>query len=198
MNRPFIAALASAVMLAPTATLAHIGHGDTTGFMHGIAHPTSGIDHVLAMVAVGVLAARIGGRALWLLPLAFVSVMAGAAVLGTIGIGLPSFDAWIAGSLVAFGLAVAYPSCLSSLTGAGLIALFAVFHGYAHGAEMPAGVSALTYAAGFLMGTTLLIGLGVGSALLVGLLGGRIAHRTVQLGGGATGLYGLVVLSTIL
>ncbi|WP_201839128.1 HupE/UreJ family protein [Microvirga zambiensis] len=198
MRRATITILASAVMLAPTATLAHTGHGDAAGFIHGIAHPISGIDHVLAMVAVGILAARIGGRALWLLPSTFISVMAGAAVLGMIGFDLPSFDVWIAGSLVAFGLAVAYPSHLSTLTGAGLIALFAIFHGYAHGAEMPVGVPALTYAAGFLIATTLLVGLGAGSALLVGLMGGRIGYRTVQIGGGAIGLYGLAVLSTIL
>jgi urease accessory protein len=198
MNRSVTAALASAIALAPTATLAHPGHGDMAGFIHGIAHPISGIDHVLAMIAVGILAARIGGRALWLLPLTFISAMAGAAVLGMIGIGLPSFEVWIAGSLVVFGLAVAYPSYLSSLTGAGLIALFAIFHGYAHGAEMPTDVPGLTYAAGFLIATTLLIGFGVGSALLVGLMGGRVGHRTVQLGGAAIGLYGLTVLSTIL
>ncbi|QRM27742.1 HupE/UreJ family protein [Microvirga sp. VF16] len=198
MKRATIAILASAVMLAPTATLAHTGHGDVAGFTHGMAHPIGGIDHVLAMVAVGILAARIGGRALWLLPSTFISVMAGAAVLGMVGFDLPSFDVWIAGSLVAFGLAVAYPSHLSSLTGAGLIAVFAIFHGYAHGTEMPAGVSGLAYAAGFLMATTLLIGLGAGSALLVGIMGGRIGHRAVQIGGGAVGLYGLAVLSTIL
>ncbi|MCB8822027.1 HupE/UreJ family protein [Microvirga rosea] len=198
MNRPIIAVLAAAFMLASNTTLAHTGHGDTAGFMHGVAHPISGIDHVLAMVAVGALAARIGGRSLWLLPLTFISVMACAAVLGMTGVNLPSFDIWIAGSMVAFGLAVAYPSYLSSLTGAGLIALFAVFHGYAHGAEMPDGVPVLTYAAGFLTGTTLLIGLGAGSALLVGRMGGQIGHRTVQMGGAAIGLYGLVILSTII
>ncbi|MBO1905480.1 HupE/UreJ family protein [Microvirga sp. 3-52] len=198
MNRPVIAALVSAVMLAPTAALAHAGHGDTAGFMHGIAHPISGIDHVLAMVSVGILAAGIGGRALWLLPLTFISVMAGAAVLGMVGFALPSFEVWIAGSLVALGLAVAYPSYLSSLTGAGLIAVFAVFHGYAHGAEMPAGASGLAYAAGFVMGTVLLIGSGAGITLLAGLKGGQMGRRVLRGGGAAIGLYGLAALSIAL
>lgn len=198
MNRPLIAALALAAMLAPTAALAHVGHGDTAGFMHGMSHPVSGIDHILAMVSVGLLAAGIGGRALWLLPLTFVSVMAGAAVLGMTGFGLPSFEVWIAGSLVALGLAVAYPSHLSSLTGAGLIALFAVFHGFAHGAEMPAGASGLAYAAGFVMGTLLLIATGIGATLLAGLRGGRLGTRVMRCGGAAIGLYGLAALSTAL
>lgn len=198
MNRPIIAALASAVMLAPTATLAHTGHGDTAGFMHGIAHPISGIDHVLAMVSVGILAAGIGGRALWLLPLTFISVMMGAAVLGMIGVDLPSFEVWIAGSLVALGLAVAYPSYLSSLTGAGLIAVFAIFHGYAHGAEMPVGASGLAYAAGLVMGTVLLIGTGTGVTLLAGLKGGRFGPCVLRGGGAAIGLYGLAALSVAL
>lgn len=195
MNRPILAALASAVVLAPTATLAHTGHGDVAGFMHGIAHPISGIDHVLAMVAVGLLAAGIGGRALWLLPLTFVTVMAGAAALGIVGFALPSFEVWIAGSLVALGLAVAYPSYLSSLTGAGLMALFAVFHGYAHGAEMPAGASGLAYAAGFVTGTVLLIGAGAGITLLAGTKGGQLGRRVLRGGGVVIGLYGLAALS---
>ncbi|EIM30212.1 HupE/UreJ family protein [Microvirga lotononidis] len=199
MIRPIIAALASAVMLAPTAALAHTGHGDAAGFTYGIAHPISGIDHVLAMVSVGLLAALIGGRALWLLPLTFISVMAGAAVLGMTGFDLPSFEVWIAGSLVALGLAVAYPSHLSSLTGAGLIAVLAVFHGYAHGAEMPAGASGLAYAAGFVMGTVLLIGIGTGAALLAGIKGGQLGPRVLRGGGGAAiGLYGLAALSVAL
>lgn len=198
MNRPLIAALALAVMLVPTATLAHTGHGDTAGFMHGIAHPISGIDHVLAMVSVGILAAGIGGRSLWLLPLTFISVMAGAAALGMMGFDLPSFEIWIAGSLVALGLAIAYPSYLSSLTGAGLIALLAIFHGYAHGAEMPAGASGLAYASGFVMGTVLLIATGIGVTLLAGFKGGQLGPRILRCGGAAIGLYGLAALSIAL
>jgi len=198
MKRSIIAALASVILLTPAMALAHTGHGDAAGFIHGMAHPMSGIDHVLAMIAVGLLAARMGGRALLLLPLTFISIMAGAAVLGMIGFDLPFFEIGIAASLVVLGLAVAFPSRLSSLMGAGLIAVFAVFHGYAHGAEMPADVSGLAYGAGFLVGTALLIGLGAGSARLAGLMGDRIGHRTVQMGGGVIGLYGLMILSTIL
>lgn len=198
MNRPLIAALVSAVMLAPTTALAHSGHGDAAGFVHGMAHPISGVDHILAMVSVGIVAAGIGGRALWLLPLTFVSVMAGAAVLGMAGFAMPLFEVWIAGSLVALGLAVAYPSYLSTLTGAGLVALFAIFHGYAHGAEMPAGASGLAYAAGFVTGTALLIGTGAGVTLLVRTRGGRPGPRVMRWGGAAIGLYGLAALSIAL
>lgn len=198
MNRPLIAALVSAVMLAPTTALAHSGHGDAAGFVHGMAHPISGVDHILAMVSVGIVAAGIGGRALWLLPLTFVSVMAGAAVLGMAGFAMPLFEVWIAGSLVALGLAVAYPSYLSTLTGAGLVALFAIFHGYAHGAEMPAGASGLAYAAGFVTGTALLICTGAGVTLLVRIRGGRPGPRVMRWGGAAIGLYGLAALSIAL
>ncbi len=198
MNRPLIAALVSAVMLAPTATLAHTGHGDAAGFMHGMAHPVSGIDHVMAMISVGILAAGIGGRALWLLPSTFVSVMAGAAVLGMVGFDFPFFEVGIAGSLVALGLAIVYLSSLSFFTGAGLIALFAIFHGYAHGAEMPAGAPGLAYAAGLMTGTVLLIGTGVGVTLLAGLKDGQLGNRVLQWGGAAIGLYGLATLSIAL
>ena len=150
------------------------------------------------MFSVVILAAGIGGRALWLLPFTFFSVMAGAAVLGMVGFGLPSFEIWIAGSLVALGLAVAYPSHLSSLTGACLIAVFAVFHGYAHGAEMPVGASGLAYAAGFVTGTVLLIGAGAGITLLAGVKGGQLGRRVMRGSGAAIGLYGLAALSIAL
>lgn len=100
MRRAVLTTLSAVFVLAPTIALAHPGHGDPSGLMQGLAHPITGIDHVLAMVSVGVLAAKLGGRALWLVPLSFMSVMAGAGALGMAGIQLPFAEVGIALSVI--------------------------------------------------------------------------------------------------
>lgn len=162
---------ALAVALMATPVLAHTGQGEAHGLAHGFMHPLMGIDHVLAMVGVGLIAARIGGRAQVLVPLAFLAMMVVGGMLGASGQGLPFVEIGIALSVVAIGLALALRLALSTTAAVALAGLFAVFHGQAHGAEMPEAASALSYGFGFVAATALLhvVGLGLGYGL------GRIA-----------------------
>jgi urease accessory protein len=130
---------------------AHTGVGDTAGFVHGFIHPIGGLDHVLAMVAVGLFAALLGGRALWLVPFSFVSMMAVGGALGMGGVALPFAEFGIGLSVVAFGVAVAFRLHMPIAVAMALAGFFAVFHGHAHGAEMPDTASGFEYAAGFLL-----------------------------------------------
>jgi urease accessory protein len=198
MRRVALTTLVATFVLAPTIAFAHTGHAVASGLVHGLAHPITGIDHVLAMVAVGVLAAQLGGRALWMVPLSFVCVMAVGGALGMAGIQAPFPELGIALSVVVLGLAIALPLKLPALAAMALVGFFAVFHGYAHGAEMPAAASALPYAAGFIGATALLHAAGVGLGLLFGLEGRRLGHRVVRAAGGAMALFGVAVLAGVL
>lgn len=152
-------AAAVLVLLGATApALAHPGHGDVHGFIHGVAHPIGGLDHVLAMVAVGLFAAHLGGRALWVVPAAFVTLTAVGGALGMNGVGLPYVETGIALSVVVFGLMLATSVALPVGLAAGLVGFFAIFHGQAHGAELPVGASGLAFAAGFMIATAALHG----------------------------------------
>ena len=161
------------------AAFAHTGLGDAAGFTHGFMHPVGGLDHVLAMVAVGLYAALLGGRALWLVPATFVAVMAIGGALGMAGFGLPYAEIGIALSVVVLGLAVALRLSLPTLAAMALVGLFAVFHGHAHGAEMPQDVSGYAYAAGFMLATALLhcAGIALGLAGRQVRRAGRLARR---------------------
>ena len=159
-------------LLFPVLAHAHVGAGATHGFLAGIAHPIGGLDHVGAMVAVGLWAAQLGGRALWAVPLAFVAMMAGGSLLGFGefgGFALPYAEQGIAVSVLLLGLLIAAALRLPTGLGAGLVGLFALFHGYAHGAEMPANAAGLTYGAGFILATA---GLHV-----AGIVGGQFMQR---------------------
>jgi urease accessory protein len=180
--------------LALTApAFAHTGHGAAGSFVQGFVHPLGGIDHVLAMVAVGFYAAMIAGRALWLLPPAFLGAMAFAGALGLGGTPLPYAEIGIAVSVIALGLAVASRVTVPALAAAALAGLFAIFHGHAHGAEMPLNLSGSEYAAGFLLATALLHGLGVA----LGLFGAQGRPRVAQVAGGAMALAGIALLASV-
>ena len=183
------------ILAAFTGTaFAHTGHGDTGGFLHGFSHPPSGLDHVLAMVAVGLYAAMIGGRALWAVPATFVGVMAIGAALGVAGYTLPYTEIAIALSVIVLGLAVAFRINIPTLAAMALAGLFAIFHGHAHGAEMPLDLSGYEYAAGFLLATALLHGAGIGLGLAAGSLAERGGWRAAQAAGGAMALAGVALL----
>jgi urease accessory protein len=158
-------ALASAGLAFAGAAQAHPGHAD--GAFAGLAHPFMGLDHLLAMVAVGIWAAQQGGRAKWLVPSCFVTVMALGGALGMAGMSLPMMESGIATSVLLLGLLIAFSVRLPAAAGAALVGLFAVFHGYAHGAEMPALASPWQYGVGFVIATALLhvLGLGVGAGM---------------------------------
>src|SRR4051794_25073867 len=140
--------VAALLISVASAAQAHTGIGDTAGFAHGFAHPLGGIDHVVVMVAVGLFAARLGGRALWLVPLSFVSVMIAGGALGMAGIDVPFVEFGIGLSVVVLGLAVAFGLHLPTAAAMALVGVFAIFHGHAHGAEMPESASGLIYGAG--------------------------------------------------
>ena len=148
----------AAILLAPLIVTAHPGlPGHTHGFANGFVHPLSGLDHLLAMTAVGLWAAQRGGRALWAVPLAFVSVMTLGGMLGMAGLGqFPLIDQAIAASVLTMGIFVATAVRLQLFTSTVIIGLFALFHGYAHGAEMPATASGLLYGLGFVLATATL------------------------------------------
>jgi urease accessory protein len=187
-----LAALSAALALLPQAALAHPGHGVATGAEAGFLHPLMGADHILAMVAVGLLAALRSGRALWALPLAFLVLMSAGAGLGMTGIALPYAETGIALSIVVFGLAAIVGLRAPVALLAALVGLFAVFHGYAHGAEMPETASGLFFGLGFLAATALLhvagIGLGIGAARFG-------AGRTASALGAGVAAFGLAMLA---
>lgn len=189
------ALIALLLILLPTAAFAHTGHGDTAGFIHGFIHPVGGLDHVLAMLAVGVFAYVLGGRALWLVPLSFVAMMAVGFLLGVGRVDVPFVELGIALSSVVIGGAAALGRPLPVAAASALVGVFAIFHGHAHGAEMPAAASGLEYAAGFIAATALLHLIGIGAALGVARLVGKMGRPIAQVAGGLFALGGLGVLA---
>jgi urease accessory protein len=188
--------LAAAAAAAPTAVLAHNGHGEAQDAFHGFLHTISGLDHVLAMVAVGVIAAQFGGRALWVVPTGFVGTMAVTGVCAMAGLVLPGPEAWIALSVIALGAWIALPVKLPVAVVASMIALFAVFHGYSHGLDMTNGRSGIAFGVGFVVATALLhlAGIGVGRKLdRAGLQRGK---RIARAGGSAVVMAGVVLLAS--
>jgi urease accessory protein len=143
-------------MVLPSMAWAHPAPGVAHGFLHGFGHPFSGLDHLLAMVAVGLWAVQRGGRAVWALPLTFVATMLVGGALGVAGFGIPGVEAGILASVLVLGALVALAVRLPVAACGGIVALFALFHGAAHGMEMPAGAGVAGYAAGFASATALL------------------------------------------
>lgn len=153
------------VFLLPSLAQAHPGvPGHVHGLANGMLHPLTGLDHICAMLAVGLWAAQRGGRALWLVPATFLSLMVVGGLLGMDHAGLPWIEQGIAASVLVLGVLIAAAVRLPSGASAVIVGLFGLFHGYAHGAEMPATVSGLAYAAGFILATAglHLAGIGLG------------------------------------
>jgi len=165
---PLLALPVTMLAYIPTAG-AHSMGAEGAGFITGLAHPFMGLDHLLAMLAVGIWAAQTGGSAVWRLPLSFVVMMAVAALISANGFSLPALEPFIAGSVVLLGLMVVFAIRLPINFSMLLVGLFAVFHGYAHGLEMPQASSAILYGSGFVLATTLLHLTGIGL--------GKIANR---------------------
>ncbi|MEQ1769943.1 MAG: HupE/UreJ family protein [Devosia sp.] len=189
-------ALLSLLLIAlPSAAFAHTGHGDTSGFIHGFMHPIGGPDHVLAMLAVGVFAFVLGGRALWLVPLSFVGMMAVGFLLGIGGVNLPFVELGIALSSIVIGAAAASGRSMPVAGAMALVGAFAIFHGHAHGAEMPVTADGFSYALGFVATTALLHLAGIAGALGVAKLTGRLGTRLARVAGGLFALGGIGVLA---
>jgi urease accessory protein len=169
----------------------HLGHE----FGDGFVHPLTGLDHLLAMVAVGLLAVRIGGRALWAMPAAFLASMLLGSGLAVAGIPLPAVEGVVAFSVLALGLLLAVPKSVPWSLGAACVILFAAFHGYAHASEMVAGGAFSNYAAGFLLATALLHFAGVMGGIL---LGRFFNSQSLRLTGGAISLAGIALLVSLI
>jgi urease accessory protein len=159
-------ALYAAAALLPGVAYAHTHAGATTGFASGFLHPLTGIDHLLAMMAVGMWGAELGGAAIWVLPVAFPFVMALGGVAGILGLPMLAIEPGIAFSVIMLGLVIAVNMRVPLAFAGVLVSTFAIFHGYAHGAELPAQASALTYCMGFVIATGLihLSGIAIGLA----------------------------------
>jgi urease accessory protein len=195
MNRIALRLAAASLVLVPAIASAHPGHEGAPGFVHGFLHPLGGLDHILAMVAVGLFAARLGGRALWLVPASFVVTMAVAGVAGMTGFALPYVEAGIALSILVLGAAIALEMTIPVAAAMGLVAFFAVFHGHAHGAEMPETMSGLAYGGGFIAATAALHALGIGLGLFIGHSGETVSRRILQVAGSAAALAGAALLA---
>jgi urease accessory protein len=187
-------ALAAAAALAATPAFAHVGIGTTSGFAAGFAHPLSGLDHMTVMIAVGLWAALKGGKALWVWPASFVGVMLAGSALGMAGIPIPFVEPGILASVVALGLLVALAIDLPVWTGGLIVGLFALFHGHAHGTEVPESAGGLEYMAGFALATAALHGVGIAAALSFGL-----RYRSlIRAAGAACALVGVALFAGLL
>jgi urease accessory protein len=163
----------------PTMAHAHAEMGESTRFLTGFLHPLSGLDHIIAMVAVGVWGAQLGAPAIWMLPVTFPIVMAFGGFLGLIGVPIPGVEIGIALSGVLLGAAVMTEIRPPLIIAAALIAVFAICHGHAHGAELPPGASGLTYSIGFVVATGLLHACGIGIGTIHRWSYGRLALRAL-------------------
>lgn len=184
-----LASLPLCLVALATQALAHPeGHavGPVGGLTAGFVHPFGGLDHVLAMVAVGLWAAQLGGAALWRVPAGFVAAMLAGGVLGALGVGVIPAEAGILASVLLLGLMVAFAVRLAPALGLVVVAALALCHGYAHGSEMPAG-AAVTYALGFAVATALLHGVGIAAGL-------ALRGRAMRWGGAGIAAAGLVLI----
>jgi urease accessory protein len=183
------AACAVAVLAWPLVASAHVEAGRAEGLLAGLRHPVSGLDHVLAMVAVGLWGAQLGAPAIWLLPVTFPVVMAFGGILGLLGVPLPGVEIGIALSALVLGLAVSAAWRPPLVAAAVVVGLFAVFHGHAHGTELPAGTSGLLYSLGFVAATGLLHATGIGIGLIQRWEWGKRVLRAAGAAVAAAGLY---------
>jgi urease accessory protein len=180
----------AALLFAPSVAFAHPGHGEGGSLLAGLIHPLSGVDHLLAMTAVGLFAAHLGGRALWAVPATFVAAMALGGIFGAAGVSLPFAETAIALSVLVFGLVIYSGMAPPVFAAMVLVGTFAIFHGHAHGAEMPVDGSGLLYGAGFMVATALLHGFGITLGLATYWFDERPRRRAMQSCGAALGLIG--------
>lgn len=184
--------VAVVIALWTSTALAHTDDGIAHGIWHGLQHPVSGWDHLVAMVAVGLWGAFLGRQAMLLLPIVFPAVMATGATLAMIGIPVPAVEIGIPASAIVLGLAVALALKPPIWIAAFLIGAFAIFHGHAHGAEIPTATNPIAYAIGFLSATVVLHWIGIGFGILARWEAGMVVVRA---SGAAIAIIGAVFLS---
>jgi urease accessory protein len=187
MTRRLVIILTTFLLYAE-AVQAHINKGEAVGFLSGLKHPISGLDHVVAMIAVGLWGAQLGAPAIWVLPVAFPMVMAFGGMLGLLGVPLPGIEIGIAASAILLGAAVMMELRPPIGFAAALVGFFAIFHGYAHGSELPPGQSGLLYSIGFVMATGCLHAVGIFIGLVHRWSWGQ---RALRMAGAAIALAGV-------
>lgn len=165
------------LLLAPSCAFAHIESAQASGFVTGLQHPWSGLDHVLAMIAVGLWGAQLGNPAMWVLPVTFPLVMALGALLGLLGMPLPGIEIGIAASAILLGAMVVAEVRPKLIVAVLLVGFFAIFHGHAHGTELPAEQSGMLYSMGFVIATGILHGIGIALGLAHRWPAGKLALR---------------------
>ena len=190
----FLQVVSVVLCLTPTAALAHTGIGSTSGFMHGFMHPLSGLDHQLAMIFVGLFAYQLGGRALWLIPLTFVSLMALGGFLGVTGVPIASVEVCIALSVIVLGLFVAFAVKAPAVVAIAVVGLFAIFHGHAHGSEMPLDAAGIEYGTGFMLATAVLHAVGIGIGFLIRMTANVYERTIYRAVGGLASIAGVALL----
>jgi urease accessory protein len=190
-----LAALSLIGVLAATPAFAHTGHGLAGGFTTGFMHPVGGLDHLLAMAAVGIWGAFLGRPLIWLLPVAFPLVMVVGAIVGIAQVPVPFVEIGIAASVVVLGAVIAGAWRAPAAIAVTLIALFALCHGYAHGLELPQASEPSAYAAGFVVATGLIHLAGIAFGLLLQWPGGVYALRA---SGAAIAVAGLWITAGVL
>ncbi len=186
-----IFSIIACALLAPATVQAHNPGGVAGGFASGFMHPLTGIDHVLAMVAVGIWGCQLGAPAIWALPVAFPLVMSLGGALGVRGVPLPGVEIGIAASALLLGLMIFMESRPSLVAAALLVGFFAIFHGYAHGKELPHAANPLAYGVGFVLATGLLHVCGIALGLIHRW---PLGARVLRLAGGGISLTGLFLL----
>ncbi len=162
-----LSAISAAFVLVPSVANAHVIGAGANGFQSGFEHPLTGPDHFLAMFAVGLWGAQMGGRSVWTLPVTFPLIMVLGGILGILGIPLPGIETGIAISILALGLAIAFAWKPAEWVALLLIAVFAICHGYAHGSELPKAADPADFAIGFVIATGLIHLFGIGVGLLL-------------------------------
>jgi urease accessory protein len=172
--------------------LAHTDEGVAGGFAAGFMHPLGGLDHLLAMASVGIWGAFLGRPLIWALPVAFPLIMVVGGVLGILGVPLPLVEVGVSGSVIALGLAIALAWRAPVPIAVAIIAIFALFHGYAHGTELPEAAAPEAYATGFVLATGLIHLAGIAAGLLLGMRGGDVALRGA---GGLIALTGVWIMA---
>jgi urease accessory protein len=178
----------AAVALGSNTAFAHPTGGPVHDLLHGLEHPLTGVDHILAMIAVGLWASQRGGRALWLVPLTFVGVMTAGGALGISGYAIPYVEQGIVLSVLVLGVLVAAAVRLPLAATAAIVGLFAIAHGNAHAFELPASASVASYTFGFIAATTLLLDAGIA----FGLVNQRVhTIRLVRIAGATIALCGI-------
>jgi urease accessory protein len=183
-----VAVVLMTILVLTQTTQAHVEKGDAAGMLSGLRHPVSGLDHVLAMIAVGLWGSQLGSPAVWLLPVTFPMVMALGGMLGLLGVPLPGKEIGIALSAIILGLAVVSEFKPHLAVAAVVVAVFAIFHGHAHGTELPAGQSGLLYSMGFVIATGCLHAVGITIGLIHRWPWGQ---RLLRLAGGGIALAGV-------